>query len=157
MYLRVAKKEGDDTPESKKPVTASHLKKWNKLIQFSKDRGYAGNPELDHNPVLRKKIFDEFNRAYPEDAITEDFVKPIQNEIQTYKQKALGDIRANPTSYSGNPEHFMSGISQVDGIFGQKTSQWQFPLNYVLDKETGEKNSIGLADKKTLLKVLANK
>lgn len=138
-------------------VTSGHLRKWNKLINFAKQKGYAGNPQLDHDPVLRQRVFDEFNKENPKDAITQDLVKPIQNVIQEYKSKALSDIKANPTSYAGDPNNFMSGISQIDGIWGQKTSQWAFPENFIKNKETGEKKAVGLADKAALLKQLTMK
>lgn len=97
-YLLAAKNgsdTGDDEPTPQ--VTSNHLNRWNKLIQFAKDKGYAGNPMLDHDTNLRKKIFDEYNKANPNDAIPETMVKPIQNEIQAYKQKALNDIKNNPS------------------------------------------------------------
>lgn len=54
----------------------------------------------------------------------------------------------------------MKGISQVDGIFGQKTSQWAFPQTYVEDKAKGEKKLVGLAnqvDRQKLTQMLTQK
>jgi hypothetical protein len=143
---------GDETPST--PVTSDTMTKWNKLIDFAKAKGYAGLPDLDHNPVLRQKVFDEYNKANPNDTIPQEMVKPIQNEIQNYKQKALSDIKANPGTYAGDPNSFMQGISQVDGIFGQKTSQWKFPQTYV---DAAKTKSIGFApqvDRSKLLQIL---
>lgn len=144
---------GDDETTPTK-ITSETMAKWNKLIDFAKQKGYAGLPDLDHNPILRQKVFDEYNKSNPNDAIPQEMVKPIQNEIQTYKQKALSDIKANPSSFPGKPEDFMSGISQVDGIFGQKTSQWKFPQTYV---DAAKTKSIGFApqvDRSKLLQIL---
>lgn len=124
-------------------VTSEHMRRWNKLIDFAKEKGYSGLANLDHDPKLRQKVFDEYNKANPNETIPQDMVKPIQNEIQTYKQKALNDIKVNPSSFQGKPEDFMKGISQVDGIFGQKTSQWKFPQTYV---DSAKSKSIGYAN-----------
>lgn len=133
-----------DAPEST-PITADHMRRWNKLIQFAKDKGYAGKEELDHNPELRKKVFDEYNNANPDDTLSIDMVKPIQNEIQTYKKKAIENIKNGKGEYKGNIDGFMKGISQVDGLFGQKTSQWSFPTAYI--EEKGKKTAVGYAPK----------
>lgn len=143
---------GDETTPT--AITSDHMRRWNKLIDFAKQKGYSGLADLDHNPVLRQKVFDEYNKSNPNDYIPQEMVKPIQNEIQTYKQKALSDIKANPSTYPGNPDNFMQGISQVDGIFGQKTSQWKFPQTYV---DSAKTKSIGFApkvDRQALLQVL---
>lgn len=131
-------------------ITSDHLRKWNKLIDFAKEKGYAGNRELDHDPMLRKKIFDEFNKANPKDAIPISMVEPLQKEIQSYKTQALENIRKYPDSYKGDPNAFMEGISQVDGIFGQKTSQWKFPDHYILDKDKNQLARVGFAPKADL-------
>lgn len=138
------------TPKSNVEVTSDHLSKWNKLIKFARERGYAGKVELDHDSKLRAKVFAEYNKAHPNDAISEAMVKPIQNEIQSYKQQALETIKAHPESYPGNPANFMKGISQVDGIFGQLTSAFEFPSHYLVDKQTKERQRLGFASAKTV-------
>ena len=137
---------GDDKPV---PITSDTMRRWNNLIDFAKQKGYAGMADLDHNPDLRSKVFAEYNKANPDNSISEDLVKPIQNEIQNYKSQALENIKKNPDSFPGKPEDFMKGISQVDGIFGQKTSSWKFPEAYMVDKDTNEKKKLGFANQVT--------
>lgn len=126
------KSGGGDEPE----ITADHMRKWNKLIDFAKEKGYSGNRDLDHDPILRKKVFDEYNKANPNDSIPMTMVLPIQNEIQKYKAKTLEEIKGNMAkginqlAPGSTVENFMKDISQVDGIFGQYTSKWKFPLGY---------------------------
>lgn len=120
-------------------ISADIMRKWNKLIDFAKQKGYAGKPELDHNPALRQKVFDEYNKLNPDDAIPISIVKSIQAEIKKYRQKVLDDVKAGkgvfPTGVT--PDNFMKNISQEDNIFGQKTSQWAFPVGYYQGKEMG--------------------
>lgn len=132
------------------------MAKWNKLISFARSKGYAGKQELDHNPKLRQKVFDEYNKANPNDSVSQDLVQPIQNEIQKYRQSALQAIQSQKGNFDKGvtSTNFMNGISQTDGIFGQKTSQWAFPEAYILNKQTGEKKSIGFAPKVDLLAAL---
>lgn len=148
-----------NTPPDEPPVeiTSEMMGKWNRLIDFAKKKGYAGKKELDHDVSLRKKVFSEFNKENPNDAIDEGMVKHYQNEIQKYKQKALGNIKAHPESFKGGEGSFMPTISQVDNIFGQKTSQWKFPEAYLIDKQTGEKKKLGFAPKVDMSKVLTKK
>src|SRR5450631_3164460 len=126
MYNSQTVAQGGDDNTTPTPITSDQMSKWNKFIDFAKSKGYAGNAALDHDPTLRQKVFDQYNKANPNDAVSQDMVKPVQNEIQNYKQKALDNIKANPGSYTGKTDNFMPTISQVDGIFGQKTSQWSF-------------------------------
>lgn len=154
-YLLSAK--GDPT----KPVpeiTSDHMRRWNKLIDFSKSKGYAGRPELDHNESLRQQVFNEYNKANPNDAIpySPEFVGAIQNEMQTYKQKALSDIQKSKGSMESgtNANNFMSKISKSDNKIGQFTSQEKFPEAYIINKNTGEKKTLGFAPRVNLLAAL---
>lgn len=142
----LALKEGEKPAKEKSvEITADHMNRWNKLISWSKEKGYAGRPELDHDENLRNKVFMEFNKANPDYAIPIELVKPIQNEIQAYKSKALDLIKQGKGLFKGEAKDFMKGISQVDGIFGQLTSQWAFPEAYIVNKATGEKQNKGFA------------
>lgn len=132
------------TGEKEQPMSPDAMRRWNKLIDFAKRKGYAGRQELDHDENLRKQIFQEYNKENPNDAVPIEIVKQVQNEIQTYKSNALKNIAANPDSYKGKPNNFMPTISQVDGIFGQKTSQWAFPEAY-MQARSGQKELRGFA------------
>ena len=137
-------------------IDSDTMRRYNKLIDFAKSKGYAGKPELDHNENLRQQVFNEYNKANPKDTVDYSKVKPIQNEIANYRSNALKAIQAGHGALQEGttPNSFMPGLSQVDGIFGQKTSQWKFPEAYILNKQTGEKKSIGFAPKVDLLAAL---
>ncbi len=149
-------KYGDPEVPPSKSVTSDHMRRFNKLVDFAKSKGYAGKVELDHDPLLRKRVFAEYNASNPKDTISEDMVQPIQSEIQNYKQKALSAIQSNKglMDKGTTSANFMKNISKVDNIFGQYTSQFKFPEAYILDKNTGEKKSIGFAPKVDLLAAL---
>ncbi len=120
--------DGETLPE----VTQDHMQRWNKLIDFAKQKGYSGKEELNHNPVLRQKIFDEFNKANPSDAIPMSMVKPIQTEMKKYRQSVLDDYKIGKAAFPDGvtPENFMNNLSQEDNIFGSRTSSWKFPPGF---------------------------
>lgn len=118
-------------------VTADHMQRWNKLIDFAKAKGYAGKEELNHNPVLRQKVFDEFNKTNPNDAIPISMVKPIQIEMQKYRQSVLDNYKIGKAAFPEGvtPENFMKDLSKEDNIFGSRTSSWKFPQGYFKGKQ----------------------
>lgn len=130
---------GMKPPSDEEPVTPETMEKWNKLIKYAKDKGYSGLPELDHNPTLRQKIFDEYNKVNPNDQIPMSMVKPVQSEMQKYRQKVLDDFKVGKAVFPKGvtPDNFMKNLSQEDNIFGIKTSSWQFPSAYINDKRIG--------------------
>ena len=142
------------------PVTpsmdAATMEKWNKLIEFAKKKGYSGLSDLDHNDSLRQKVFKEYNASNPENKVDYSIVKNVQNEIENYKQKALQAIDNGKGAFDKgtNKSNFMSGISKVDGIFGSKTSSWQFPKSYMIDRASGEKKELGFANKSDMVNAM---
>lgn len=146
--VRGAEGPGDD--EVKITITPDHMRKWNKLIAFAKEKGYAGNQELDHNPLLRKTIFDEYNKANPKDAIPINTVRSYQDELLKYKAEALANMKANPGT--GDPATFMRWLSKSDNIFGKFTSKQFFPEAYYNGKTQGFAPQGGYEKVKTLMK-----
>lgn len=134
-----------------KPVTAEDMRRFNALILWSRKKGYAGKEELDHDPKLRQKVFDEFNKENPKDAFPIDRVQDIQREILAYKQKSLANIKDfikkgfNPLAPGATPENYMSEVSKEDNIFGKYTSNFMFPDEHVKDRLTGESKRLGFA------------
>ena len=147
------------TPTETPSLTSEQMDRWNRLISYSKQKGYSGMAELDHNPALRQKVFAEYNKANPDSTVSLDMVKQVQDEIQNYKSKVLQAMSTGGAKGSEgvNPSNFMKGISQVDGIFGSKTSSWQFPQAYMVDRATGEKKNLGFANKTDLYPALNKK
>lgn len=138
------------------PISSETMSRWNRLIQFAKQKGYSGMEALNHDEKLRKRVFDEYNAANPDSPVDYSIVKDVQNEIQKYKQKALQAIQSGKGSYSGsNLNNFMSGTSKVDGVFGSKTSSWEFPSAYIKDASTGELKKVGFAPKVDMAKALS--
>lgn len=137
-------------------ITPAMQVRWNKLIDFAKAKGYSGMPELDHNPALRQKVFDEYNKANPDDTVPISMVADVQREIQNIRNKSLAAMQSGKYAAAPgvNPNNFMSSISKIDNIFGSKTSSWKFPSAYVEDKKTGDKKNVGFTNKVDLLTVL---
>ncbi|MEO9210787.1 MAG: hypothetical protein ABI208_06800 [Ginsengibacter sp.] len=138
------------TPQS--TMSSDTMNRWNQFIAYAKQKGYSGMPQLDHDENLRQKVFKEYNAAHPNSQVDYSMVKDVQNEIQNYKQKALQAIKGGSASLSdgANQNNFMSGISPVDGIFGSKTSSWQFPSAYM------NKKRLGFAPKVDMTKALSS-
>lgn len=117
------------------PVTADDMEKWNKLIAYAKLKGYAGQEALNHDPALRQRVFDEYNKANPNDAVPINRVQDYQDELLKYKQKTLNDKKAGIKMEL--PANFMNGLSKSDNIFGSLTSQYSFPVGYWQGKKAG--------------------
>lgn len=160
-YL-VSAKEGDNPKSKEEPeteITADHMRRWNRLIDHAKAKGYAGRPELDHDENLRKKVWDDYNKANPNDALpySHGFVKSVQREMQKYKASASANLQGGKGVFDtgANASNFMSHISQEDGKWGQKSSQEKFPEAYIVEK--GQKTKLGFAPKVNLLAALQQK
>lgn len=138
------------TPTTPTPVgiSSQDMAKWNQFIDYNKAKGYSGMKELDHDPALRAKIFNEYNKANPDKAVSQDMVSKVQEEIQNYKNKSLDAIQKGKQMLSEGvtPTNYMKGISKVDNVYGSKTSSWKFPEAYMVNKQTAEKKNLGFAN-----------
>lgn len=145
-------------PDETKPVDEATMLTWNAFVNFNKQKGYAGDPKLDHDPKLRQKIIDEFNSENPKTPIDPTIISDVQAAMIDYKQKVVSAIKTGKVQFGDgvNENNFMSNISKVDGVLGQLTSQWAFPSNFYLDKQTGQKKEIGLAPHHDIIQQIKN-
>lgn len=137
---------GDD-PQPKRRLSPKEMQEWNAFLQFTKQKGYEGSPELNkRDKGLGAQLFAEFKKSNPNVSIGYDIVPLVQNEMQELRKSTQSFLkrRNDPSA-----DKVMSGISPVDGWFGSQTSQYRFPVmeqeNYHNDQLVGKQN-LGLVD-----------
>ena len=115
--------EGGDDPTQ--PLSPKQRADWNKYVDWLKAKGYSGSRDLDKKETgLARKLIDDFRKENPDATIDYNNVKQVQMEMQQLKQNVQGfAARRNDP----NADKLMSGISQVDGWPGSKTTQFKFP------------------------------
>jgi len=115
-------------------VQPQTMKEWNSFLDFAKQKGVAGSPELDvRNKNLGQQTLNEYLQQNPNSTLTYDSIPKIQQELQTYRQQVLNDVKSNKRSFGEGvtESNFMSGLSKVDGWLGSKTSTYKFPEAYM--------------------------
>lgn len=114
---------------------------WNKFVDWMAAKGVKGKPELDTNQ-LGFKYLDDYIKENPNTVLSRELVLPIQREFQTYRTKALENIKAGKAKFDGTEEQFMPGLSKLDGYPGQFTTNYKFPSEsttfFVDGKQTGK-------------------
>ena len=131
-------------------VQPQTMREWNSFLDFAKQKGVAGSPELDvRNKNLGQQTLNEYLQQNPNSTLTYDSIPKIQQELQTYRQQVLGDVKANKRGFApGTTEsNFMSGLSAVDGWLGSKTSTYKFPEAYMnhISPSSNSTEDLGLA------------
>ncbi len=99
---------------------------WNKYVDWLDTKGMKGKPELDTDKVGFKYL-EQYRKENPNTILTPDLVLPIQQEFQTYRTKALENIKAGKAKFDGTDEQFMPGLSKLDGYPGRYTTSYKFP------------------------------
>lgn len=120
-------------------ITNQNRQDWNDYIKFLDSKGLKGNPSLDHND-LGMKMIDEYRKENPNTTISRDMVIPIQQEFSKYRDWALNQVKQGKAQLQNGvtPDKFLSALSIVDGIPGQRTTSYTFPLGYMKDMNTGQ-------------------
>lgn len=124
---------------------------WNGFVDYVESKGLKGSVDLDKRDLgLSKRLFDEYAKGAKN---YEEFVPSVQQSISDYRNSAIqkarrGEITLPGIDYTNKARPvdvgdealksmFMSGLSDVDGWAGSKTTSWRFPRETVLDKSTG--------------------
>jgi hypothetical protein len=108
---------------------------WNKYVDWLKEKGYSGNPNMNHAD-FSKNAFNEYKKEHPETALTTDHFLPIQQEIHNYRDSFINQLKngtakvdepvkpdySNIMAWAGTPLG-----AKDDGLVGQYTSQFKFP------------------------------
>jgi hypothetical protein len=117
---------------------------WNSYIEWLSKKGLKGHPSLDHNG-LGFKMIEEYQKEHPGTPLTKDMVVPIQQDFANYRKYALNQIEQGKGSFGEgvNKDNFLAALSQVDGIPGQRTTSYTFPVGYMKDMNTGEVKNKG--------------
>ena len=125
----------------------TEMQQWNQFLDFVKEQGYEGSPELNtKNKNLGSSLFEKFKSSNPGISINYDIVPSVQAELQVLRDNAqsFAKRRNDP-----NAENLMANTSPVDGWFGSKTSQYRFPsltTNTFKDGTLVESSDLGLVD-----------
>lgn len=135
-----------------KPIVLSSKDRnfWNGFVDYVEKKGLKGSADLDKRDLgLSKKLFDEYAKG----AYTyEEFIPTVQQSIADYRNTAIqkarrGEIQIPGVDYTNKAQPvdvgdealknmFMSGLSDVDGWAGSRTTAWRFPREQVLDAKT---------------------
>jgi hypothetical protein len=131
-------------PKEKTPVKVDNTLRqaWNQYVDWLDKKGLKGHPSLDHDN-LSFKMLDEYKKENPDTPLTKDMIIPIQQEFSKYRDYALKQVDAGKAALAPGTtkDTFLSALSTVDGIPGQRTTSYKFPLGYMKDMNTGETKS----------------
>lgn len=136
-FLLAAKK---NMPPNGEPQVDNHIREeWNKFLDFLDKKGMRGKPELDKND-LGGKMIDEYRKINPNTPIKRELIPAIQKEFGRYRDWSLGEVKAGRSALSEGvtPENYMRSLSIVDGIPGQRTTSFKFPLSYMQTFNNGK-------------------
>lgn len=115
---------------------------WNDYVGWLKDKGYSGNPEMNHK-AFSDNAFAEYKKENPNTILTPDYFLPIQYDIHNYRNHFIDDIKAGKENLNFTPNEDYSNVMEwaskplgqkMDGFVGQQTSQFLFPSQYMNDK-----------------------
>lgn len=148
--LQAAKQQNTDIPE--KQVTPEIMKAFNEYTDYLAQRGLSGNPQMNHIQ-FSNSVFDEYKKANPSTPLTQDWIKPIQQEIHKYRNFSIEEIKSGKSKVVGEIKPDYSNYMQWantgsgvldDGIVGQYTSMFKFPSRYMQQVDNNIKR-IGFA------------
>jgi len=143
-------------PKTPKQLSPQDRNFWNGFVDYVEKKGLKGSPDLDKRDLgLSRKLFDEYAQSSDAPYSYEEFVPTVQQSISDYRNTAIqkarrGEIQIPGVDYVTNKttpvdvgdealkSMFMSGLSDVDGWAGSKTTSWRFPREAVLDIKTAK-------------------
>ncbi len=134
---------GDPTAERAAKLKAD----WNKFVDFLQAKGVKGNPALDSgvgDGNVGIQYVKEFQKLNPTTTITPQTIPEVQGHFQNYREYTLNKLRnkqamitdaKNPNGRYVTPDenldYYMKDLSKVDGIPGQRTTNWKFPESFL--------------------------
>lgn len=130
---------GDPKEKNPPKIDNSVRQEWNNFIGWLDKKGLKGSPTLDHND-LGGKMIDEYRKEHPDTPLTREMVIPIQKEFSNYRNWAINQIESGRGAYAPgtNKDNFLQSLSIVDGIPGQRTTSFSFPLSYLNTFDNGK-------------------
>lgn len=140
----LASQGGDPGDPTAPPVDNKTRQDWNDYVDWLDKKGLKGHPSLDHNEKGFQMI-DQYRKENPGTTVSREMVTPIQQEFSKYRDYALGQIQKGGGAFAPgtNKDNFLRALSTVDGIPGQRTTSYKFPLGYMKDMNTGEVKNKG--------------
>src|SRR5438876_4000160 len=103
-----------------KDLSPAQRMEWNNYVNFLEEKGYKGSPLLDKKETgLAKSLFDEYTQMNPGTPLKYEDIKSVQLEMQKLKDSA--QALAKRQGYK-NAKNIMTGVSDVDGWPGSKTT-----------------------------------
>lgn len=126
------------------PISNRTRQDWNDYIDWLDKNGVKGHPSLDHND-LGFKMIEQYRKVNPSTSITKDMVVPIQKEFSKYRDYALKQVDKGEVQLAQGTtkDNFLKALSTVDGIPGQRTTSYKFPVGYMKDMNTGDVQNKG--------------
>ena len=134
---------GDPITDDKPQVSNKLRQDWNNYTQWLAERGMKGHPSLDTNGTWKVWI-DKYRKENPTTTVSVDTIPIIQSEFSKYRDWALGEIKAGRAAFAPqtNEKNFLTNLSQIDGIAGQRTTSFKFPESYLKTFNDGKLESI---------------
>lgn len=128
------------TGDPNESVSDKLRRDWNDYISFLEKKGYKGHPALDKND-LGGKMIDLYRKENPNTSISREKIKDVQSEFAKYRDYALSEIKNKKAAFAAgtNENNFLKNLSIIDGIAGQKTTSFSFPLSYLESFVDGKK------------------
>lgn len=124
----------------RKGISAQDKKYWNGFVDFVKEQGYSGNPDLNSKEKnLSRNLWNEYGKTKGYTKEYDKFIPLIQTEIQNFRQSALNDMKAGNAVLKGYTKDqlksskfdwdnkWMPNLSEVDGWAGTRTTSFKFP------------------------------
>jgi hypothetical protein len=114
---------------------------WNHFINFLQKEGLSGSSKMN-NVDFSKSIFDKYKKLNPSSVLTYDHTFSIQKAIRNYKEESIDKMKSGEIKKSDDIKddysNFMPWVDGTDddGIIGQYTSLFKFPLKYMGDGRT---------------------
>lgn len=143
------KKKKEESQPAEIKVDNTLRTEWNKYVSWLKEKGYAGDPQMDKGDYS-EKAFNEYKKEHPDSVLTPEHIKPIQEDIHKYRDYFIEQVKAGKVKVEGEVKPDYSNLmawagtpqgALNDGRVGQYTSKFMFPKIYMEEKIP--KNDIG--------------
>ena len=139
MYQHGGTEDRSNTPG----LTPREMEEWNRLIDFTSEKGLSGSKTLDNKSEnLGKTLFDQYKQAFPDTVITYDIVPRAQREFLEFQKN---NQRFKDERGIERKDQF-NRLSKPDAWFGSITSQQKFVpmIERVVDESGREVSRIDL-------------
>lgn len=129
-----------------KKLTPGEMQFWNGYVDYVASKGYKGSPDLDvRDKGISKNLYDEYAKTQNFATPYDHFIPAVQSNIKQQRQDLIDQARQGKAVIDGMinkfgvgnhldigdeqlNQKFMSGLSQVDGWAGSKTTSYKFPM-----------------------------